>query len=205
MGEKTDTGQRILKAAADRIRHFGYAKTTMAEIAADLRMSAGNLYRFFPSKLDIAEALARAQREEEVRHLAEIVARPDMSAREKLSEALRYSMRGVYRLVREQPRVVEIADIIARERPEFLLDRYRQERTYLTAILEQGVQAGEFAPIADLDFMARVIQDAAIKFRTPRIALTTTIEEFESELSGLIDLLFCGLGHRQTASICETA
>ena len=58
MSEKTDTRQQILDAAFQRIMHYGYAKTTMAEIARDCCMSAGNIYRFFASKIDIAEAMA---------------------------------------------------------------------------------------------------------------------------------------------------
>ncbi|MEL7231063.1 MAG: helix-turn-helix domain-containing protein, partial [Pseudomonadota bacterium] len=59
MNDKTDTRQQILDAAMDRILHYGYGKTTMSEIARDCGMSAGNIYRFFASKLDIAEAMAR--------------------------------------------------------------------------------------------------------------------------------------------------
>ena len=59
MNEKIDTREQILQAAMDRIKHYGYAKTTMAEIARDCDMSAGNIYRFFASKIDIAEAMAR--------------------------------------------------------------------------------------------------------------------------------------------------
>ena len=43
----------------NRIKHYGYGKTTMAEIAADCDMSPGNIYRFFEAKIDIAEAMAR--------------------------------------------------------------------------------------------------------------------------------------------------
>ena len=39
---------QIVAAAKKRFSHFGYAKTTMAEVAADCDMSPGNLYRFFP-------------------------------------------------------------------------------------------------------------------------------------------------------------
>ena len=59
MNEKLDTREQILHAAMERIMHYGYAKTTMAEIARDCGMSAGNIYRFFASKIDIAEAMAR--------------------------------------------------------------------------------------------------------------------------------------------------
>ena len=40
---KADPREAILKAAADRILHYGYNKTTMSEIAADCGMSAGNI------------------------------------------------------------------------------------------------------------------------------------------------------------------
>mgnify|MGYP006198667153 CR=1 FL=1 len=45
----------VLEAVADSVRDVGVRRTTMAEIAADCGMSAGNIYRFFPSKIDIAE------------------------------------------------------------------------------------------------------------------------------------------------------
>ncbi|MBT3172542.1 MAG: helix-turn-helix transcriptional regulator, partial [Rhodospirillaceae bacterium] len=48
-----DTQAQILQAATERFRHYGYRKTTMAEVARDCSMSAGNLYRYFESKSDI--------------------------------------------------------------------------------------------------------------------------------------------------------
>ena len=61
MNDKIDTREQILHAAMDRIKHYGYGKTTMAEIARDCDMSAGNIYRFFASKIDIAEAIEGGQ------------------------------------------------------------------------------------------------------------------------------------------------
>ena len=51
MAEKDTVREKIVEAAKKRFSHFGYAKTTMAEVAADCEMSPGNLYRFFPGKL----------------------------------------------------------------------------------------------------------------------------------------------------------
>ena len=59
MDDKAPTRDRILHAAMARIKHYGYGKTTMAEIASDCCMSPGNIYRFFEAKIDIAEAMAR--------------------------------------------------------------------------------------------------------------------------------------------------
>jgi AcrR family transcriptional regulator len=196
MGAKTEISEQILRAASDRIKHFGYAKTTMAEIAADLRMSAGNLYRFFASKLDIAEALARLQREKEFEALAGIVQRSDLSAREKLMMALLHDAQSIHALVREQPRVVEIADIIARERPQFILQRLEAERGFLQQILEEGVRSGEFDSTENVEFLADCIQSAVFKFRLPLFVAGCDWNELEAQMKGVLDLVLRGLNRR---------
>ncbi len=42
---------RILDAAERLFRHYGYSKTTVADVARDLGMSPANIYRFFASRL----------------------------------------------------------------------------------------------------------------------------------------------------------
>ena len=53
----TDSRVKILTEAERLFRHYGYSKTTMADIADGCDMSAANLYRFFPSKLALVEAI----------------------------------------------------------------------------------------------------------------------------------------------------
>ena len=48
-----DVRSQIIEAANARFKHYGYGKTTMAEIAADSGMSAANLYRYFKNKQEI--------------------------------------------------------------------------------------------------------------------------------------------------------
>src|SRR5262249_2184718 len=54
-----DTKARIVEVAETLFRHLGYGKTTVADIAAELDMSPANVYRFFPSKDAIVEAICR--------------------------------------------------------------------------------------------------------------------------------------------------
>ena len=56
--ESADTRCLILQVAERLFREIGYRKTTVADIAKSLRMSSGNLYRFFESKSAINEAVA---------------------------------------------------------------------------------------------------------------------------------------------------
>src|SRR5260221_2544295 len=54
-----DTRGRILVVAERLFRQIGYQKTTVADIAKELRMSPANVYRFFDSKKAIHEGVAR--------------------------------------------------------------------------------------------------------------------------------------------------
>ena len=48
-----------IEAAAERLfRSMGYQKTAVADIARELGMSPANVYRFYPSKSAINEAIA---------------------------------------------------------------------------------------------------------------------------------------------------
>jgi AcrR family transcriptional regulator len=59
------TVSRILEAAEEQFRRMGYAKTAVADIARALGMSPANIYRFFPSKSAINEAICE-------KHFAEV-------------------------------------------------------------------------------------------------------------------------------------
>jgi AcrR family transcriptional regulator len=54
-----DTRGRIIETADRLFRQLGYAKTAVADIAGELGMSPANVYRFFPSKNAIVEAICR--------------------------------------------------------------------------------------------------------------------------------------------------
>ena len=45
-----DTRARIIETAEALFRRLGFAKTAVADIAAELGMSPANVYRFFASK-----------------------------------------------------------------------------------------------------------------------------------------------------------
>src|ERR1700742_4914709 len=54
-----DTRDRILEGAERLFRQIGYQKTTVGDIAKELRMSPANVYRFFESKKAIHQSVAR--------------------------------------------------------------------------------------------------------------------------------------------------
>jgi AcrR family transcriptional regulator len=195
MDEKAQTRALILDAAGKRFRHYGYQKTTMAEIARDLSMSTGNLYRFYPSKLDIAEAHAHFHEEDEDRLMAEI-ARQVAPAAERLRSFSRMVLEETFKIIDESQKVFELAQAISRERPAYANRRLAQERVFLKAILRDGIEEGIFEPVVDLEFAAEMFQCATMKFRYPQLYNCFNLEMLRRELEGTLDLILVGLNRR---------
>jgi AcrR family transcriptional regulator len=192
MDEKEQTRQKILAAAGARFQHYGYGKTTMSEIAADLKMSTGNLYRFFPSKLDIAEAHALAHVAEE-EEMMERISSSGQPAAERMRELHRAFMEYSFKIIDESQKIFELAQAIVRERPAYANNRLASERVYLARILKDGIEEGVFAPCDDLDELCEMIQCATMKFRYPQLYNCFSIETLRRELEGTMDLIFKGL------------
>jgi AcrR family transcriptional regulator len=57
MASRAETHQLILETATELFSRFGPRRTTVADIARELRMSPANVYKFFPSKDAIIEAV----------------------------------------------------------------------------------------------------------------------------------------------------
>src|SRR4051812_7308334 len=84
---ETDTRERILVVAERLFRQIGYQKTTVADIAKELRMSPANVYRFFDSKKSIHEGVARGLMGE-VELEAQRIARAEGPAATRLRELM---------------------------------------------------------------------------------------------------------------------
>jgi AcrR family transcriptional regulator len=62
-GQDNAKADNILEAARKRFGLFGFEKTTMKEIAADLSMSKGSLYYYFPDKEHLYKAIVYREHE----------------------------------------------------------------------------------------------------------------------------------------------
>lgn len=187
-----DTRKMILHAAVERILHYGYSKTTMAEIARDCNMSAGNIYRFFASKLDIAEAMAQKFNEEAYITFAGIVARKDTAAN-RLRAFFHYDLARTYSAIEDEAKILEVAEVLGKERPLYMNDKLAKERVYMVQIFKDGVASGEFRPLDNPDEVAEMWQSALMKFRFPQLFSKLTLPKLQRELDGVMDLLLAGV------------
>lgn len=192
MNEKTDTRKQILEAAQQRFMHYGYSKTTMSEVAKDCEMSAGNIYRFFASKLDIAEAMAVEFNEESFTEFERIAAR-EAPAPVRLYQLFSYALDETYKKIDADAKILEIAEILRNERPQFLNHHLAKERVFLVNILTDGVDAGVFRSLDDPSMTAEMIQSALMKFRFPQSYSKLKLDQLRRELRGVMKLLIAGL------------
>src|SRR6202163_535273 len=140
-----DTRARIIQAAEGLFRRLGFAKTTVADIAAELSMSPANVYRFFASKNAIVEAICKHCLSD-VEEKAWIVARSKAPASERMErlilEILAYHKEN---FVTEQ-RVNELV-VAAIESSWDAIRAHKQVMQNVTeVILRDGIAAGEFEP-----------------------------------------------------------
>ncbi|MGL4197459.1 MAG: TetR family transcriptional regulator [Allorhizobium sp.] len=142
--EASDTATRILNAAEAQFRHYGYSKTTVADVAKDLGMSPANIYRFFASKSELLEGVCARMLQQSLQ-LAEAAADLPLSAEERLR---RYSMdhfEFTVATMLDERKVHEMV-VVAIEQSWGVIDKHIDEiQAILTRIIAEGMEAGEFA------------------------------------------------------------
>jgi AcrR family transcriptional regulator len=141
-----DTRARIMDAAEALFRRLGFAKTALADIAAELKMSPANVYRFFPSKNAIIEAICqRCLGECEERAWA--VARSRGSAAER-AERLVLEILAYHKENHLTDQRVNDMVLAAIELSWGAIRAHKEHiRMVLEAILREGIERGEFEAV----------------------------------------------------------
>jgi len=190
-----ETARQILDAASRRFLHYGYGKTTMSEIAKDCNMSTGNLYRYFPSKLDIAEMFVHTLRREQVGKLRAVLERPDTPPRDKLRDFFLLKFRIAYERFHDKPKAYELSSELMAARPKIALEWEGAEGRVLAEILLEGDAQGAFA-VGDARRTAKILLDAAYRFTSPAVFHEGDFDDLAEELNGVVDLVLDGFSWR---------
>jgi len=190
-----ETAKQILAAASQRFLYYGYGKTTMSEIAKDSNMSTGNLYRYFQSKLDIAEMFVRVLRREQVDKLRAVLGAKDRTPAQKLRDFFLLKFKIAHGRFHDKPKAYELSLELISERPKVALEWEAAERRVLSEILQLGDAGGGFA-IENIPATAKILQNAAFRFTSPLVFHEGVFEELAEELNGVIDLMLDGFSWR---------
>ena len=173
-----DTRARIMDTADTLFRRLGFAKTTVADIAAELGMSPANVYRFFPSKNAIVESICqRCLSELETKAWA--VARSPGSAAARL-ERLFVEIFNYHRdnLIIEK-RVHDIV-LVAMENNWAAIEAHTEMiRAVIEKIVRDGIDKGEFDKVDARDTSVQ-IKRAMVHFCHP-LMVAECLQEGQGE------------------------
>jgi AcrR family transcriptional regulator len=160
-----DTRARIMATAEALFRRLGFAKTTVADIAAELGMSPANVYRFFSSKNAIVEAICKHCLSA-VEEKAWTVARSKVPAAERMErlilQILAYHKEN---FVTEQ-RVNELVVAAIESSWDAIRAHKQVMQNVVEVILRDGIAAGEFDPV-DPRETAELIMRSVVAFTHP--------------------------------------
>ena len=163
-----ETRARILTEAERLFRHYGYAKTTVADIAEACAMSSANVYRFFPSKSAINELICGLIISELEGRLRKI-AIADAPASQRLTQFIELIARHTTETYTNEKRVHDMV-VVAMEENWGAIERHLQvTETMIANIIESGIRAGEFKP-QDPAKVARCVHFAIAGFSHPVLA-----------------------------------
>jgi len=192
-----DTRERIMETAETLFRRLGYAKTTVADIATELRMSPANVYRFFPSKTAIVQAICQRCLNE-LDEKVWTIARSKGSASERLErlelEVFAYHKENLL----EEQKVNDIVMIAMEESWDAIMAHKERIRSVIELILRDGIESGEFEKVDPRETSVMIMR-AYVSYCHP-VLLAQGLQEgldLETEARSLIRFLLRAITPRK--------
>jgi AcrR family transcriptional regulator len=176
---------RILESAERLFRHYGYSKTTVADIARDLGMSTANIYRFFASKAEIHQAIC-GRMLEACYDIVVQAKRMPLSAVDRL----RHYAQGHYRFtvdtMLEEEKVHEMV-VVAIERDWHVIEKHIDRiHAIIGEIISDGIAKGEFAE-QDPAIAAKCFGASLISLHHPQVVAQCMAKENRAMADDLIE------------------
>ena len=193
---ETDTRERVLVVAERLFRQIGYQKTTVADIAKELRMSPANVYRFFDSKKSIHEGVARSLMSEVELAAQTIAAQPGPAA-----ARLRELMTSIHHMNAERyvgdSKMHEMVAIAMEEDWDVCVAHMQLVTETIGSVIAQGAATGEFE-VKDVPLAAMCACTGMIRFFHPQMIAQCATKPGPS-IDEMIDFIIAGLSPRATA------
>ncbi|HTV34396.1 MAG TPA: TetR/AcrR family transcriptional regulator [Methylocella sp.] len=192
-----ETYAQLIGVAERLFQLIGFQKTTVADIAREMRMSPANVYRFFATKSQINEAVCKSLLGR-IEAEAEKIAASRDSAAERLRHLFEYVGKAHIRQYRLSRKLHDLIDAAVTENWAIMSQHSERMRAILETIIAGGMDQGEFAR-ADPRLAASIINTICIRFCHPRL-----IVEYENDIEPSLDqmITFCleGLAKPQKRS-----
>jgi AcrR family transcriptional regulator len=173
---------QIIEAAQKRFGVYGIEKTSMREIAGDLKMSKASLYYYFPDKENLYKAVIEKEQEEFIRNISGIIERteePEALLLEYSKMRLSY-FRSLLNLSRLRLESYSELRPLFKETISIFKEK---DKEIVKKILVKGIKTGNFS-INDIDKTASLFLDLlkGLRISVVNDKRTLFIEEDEYDL-----------------------
>ena len=185
------TPERILEVTEDVLRRFGLAKATVVDVARALDVSHGSVYRHFPSKASLREAVAKRWLDRVSAPLAKI-AEGSGPAPARLDKWLRTLFAAKHKRVSEDPEMFATYLTLAREACKTVKAHKENLTDQVELILSDGAKQGAFQ-VTDAKATARAVFDATIRFHHPAHSEEWSDPQLPARIDAVLALLLKGL------------
>jgi AcrR family transcriptional regulator len=191
------TPERVLEAAEETLRRFGPGKTTVVDVARALGVSHGSVYRHFPTKADLRDAVVDRWLQRMHPALA-AVADGAGSAPERVRLLLWTLAETKWRRAQDDPEFFAAFAELAEDARTPVVAHVDFVVEQLTKVVAEGVARGEIAS-GDPGATARALFEATSRFHHPAARSEWTRPGIDESFEGVWALLRNGLLPRDSS------
>ncbi|CAM5395193.1 TetR family transcriptional regulator [Streptomyces xanthochromogenes] len=187
------TAERILVATEEVLRRHGPAKATVVDVARQLGVSHGSVYRHFRTKAALREAVTERWLNRSTDLLRGIAARQDLESGVVLRLWLSELFLAKMAKAGDDPELFQTYEVLLRENSRVVEEHIGELVGQLTAIIQLGVERGEFRISDTPGSAARAVFDATGRFHDPVYAAEWSRPSIRDDFGAVADLILNGL------------
>ncbi|WP_044559964.1 TetR/AcrR family transcriptional regulator [Azospirillum sp. B4] len=178
---------QIVEAADQHFRHYGFQKTTVADLAKAIGLSTAYIYKFFSSKQAIGEAICARCLSEITTRLRAIMAEPT-SAADRLRRFYPALAQAGADLFFQERRLHDIVVTAVTENWHAGTTYEAELRDMVRTLVITGREAGEFERETPLDEVCLAIEETLWPFAHPLMLeeKLDTVDAATAAVAGLV-------------------
>ncbi|MBC3776599.1 TetR/AcrR family transcriptional regulator [Pseudomonas sp. SWRI99] len=162
-----DIRDQIVAAANEHFSQYGYAKTTVSDLAKAIGFSKAYIYKFFDSKQAIGEAICANCLAQIVAAVEQAINEENLTPTERFRRLVKTVIATGVDLFFNDRKLYDIAAFAAGENWPSAQRYDAQIKRFITDILREGREAGEFERKTPLDETVESIHLALRPFVNP--------------------------------------
>ena len=193
MSESSSTHDRILAAAETVLRRYGVEKTNVVDIAKTLEISHAAIYKHFPSKKALLDAVAERWLEKVTAPLEAIAKDTKKSPTTRLIAWFENLRHAKQRKVLDDPELFRVYHRLAMDAGELASDHVISLVDQVATIIAAGIQKKEFSAKLEPREAAQACLQSMAPFHHPALLILSGTPPKEADARAVMALLLAGL------------